>query len=266
LAQKLIIKCWWNWLKAAANATILDVSKHVKKTDPKSEINFVGIHNRRTDHLVFISFATYWQKDRPFYNLKIKLYFLWKGLDFLLPRIISWCNVACSPGIHAKNWKNKTHQAEIFSRCHGLLQVEFIFRRSICYFFLQFIFDFCKITINKKQSWFEIFHWKLSWRFIFLFIFFFRDEYENVAFLYVSDDMEWGRKNLKNKHGDLVKGSFINDVTLIRRCVHYRGSMLSIMHDAIYWRSPTKQLIYLYKHFYQLFKFCELFKSTGSWF
>ena len=26
---------------------------------------------------------------------------------------------------------------------------------------------------------------------------------EKIAFLFVSDDMEWGRKNLKNKHKDL---------------------------------------------------------------
>ena len=32
----------------------------------------------------------------------------------------------------------------------------------------------------------------------------FREEFENVAFMYVSDDMEWGRKNLKNdNNGDL---------------------------------------------------------------
>ena len=35
-----------------------------------------------------------------------------------------------------------------------------------------------------------------------------REEYENVAFLYVSDDMEWGRKNLKNTKGDLVSYVF----------------------------------------------------------
>lgn len=32
-----------------------------------------------------------------------------------------------------------------------------------------------------------------------------RDEYENVAFLYVSDDMTWGKKNIKNKKKDLVR-------------------------------------------------------------
>ena len=31
----------------------------------------------------------------------------------------------------------------------------------------------------------------------------FREEFDPVAFLYVSDDPEWGRKNLKNKHKDL---------------------------------------------------------------
>ena len=33
----------------------------------------------------------------------------------------------------------------------------------------------------------------------------FREEYENVAFLYVSDDMAWGKKNIKNKKKDLVR-------------------------------------------------------------
>ena len=32
---------------------------------------------------------------------------------------------------------------------------------------------------------------------------YFREEHENVIFLYVSDDMEWGKKNLKNKEKDL---------------------------------------------------------------
>ena len=33
----------------------------------------------------------------------------------------------------------------------------------------------------------------------------FREEYENVAFLYVSEDMAWGKKNIKNKKKDLVR-------------------------------------------------------------
>jgi hypothetical protein len=32
---------------------------------------------------------------------------------------------------------------------------------------------------------------------------YFREEYENVAFLYVSDDMKWGKSNIKNKKKDL---------------------------------------------------------------
>lgn len=32
---------------------------------------------------------------------------------------------------------------------------------------------------------------------------YFREEYNPVAFLYVSDDCQWGKKNLKNKHNDL---------------------------------------------------------------
>lgn len=36
---------------------------------------------------------------------------------------------------------------------------------------------------------------------------------DNVVFLYISDDMEWGRKNIKNKHGDLYfVGNGITDV------------------------------------------------------
>ena len=31
----------------------------------------------------------------------------------------------------------------------------------------------------------------------------FREEYDPVVFIYISDDMAWGRKNLKNKHKDL---------------------------------------------------------------
>ena len=33
----------------------------------------------------------------------------------------------------------------------------------------------------------------------------FRDKYKNVVFIFISDDMEWGRQNLgvRNKHGDL---------------------------------------------------------------
>ena len=52
-------------IQAAAEATILDVSKRVKKSDPKSEINFVGIHNRRTDHLVFISCTPFLTEIAP---------------------------------------------------------------------------------------------------------------------------------------------------------------------------------------------------------
>jgi hypothetical protein len=36
-------------------------------------------------------------------------------------------------------------------------------------------------------------------------MFAFRESYEDVAFLYVSDDMDWARKNLKDKHHDLVR-------------------------------------------------------------
>ena len=30
-----------------------------------------------------------------------------------------------------------------------------------------------------------------------------QESYDNVAFLYVSDDMAWGRKNIKDKENDL---------------------------------------------------------------
>jgi len=32
---------------------------------------------------------------------------------------------------------------------------------------------------------------------------YYREEYDNVVFLYVSDDMPWGRKNIKNDAGDI---------------------------------------------------------------
>ena len=32
---------------------------------------------------------------------------------------------------------------------------------------------------------------------------YFREEYDNVAFMYVSDDMEWGKENVKSEKGDL---------------------------------------------------------------
>jgi len=35
-------------------------------------------------------------------------------------------------------------------------------------------------------------------------VFYSREEYENVAFLFISDDMAWGKKNIKNKNKDLV--------------------------------------------------------------
>lgn len=32
---------------------------------------------------------------------------------------------------------------------------------------------------------------------------YFREEHEHPVFFYVSDDMEWGRKNVRDRHGDL---------------------------------------------------------------
>ncbi len=44
-------------------------------------------------------------------------------------------------------------------------------------------------------------------------MFAFRESYEDVAFLYVSDDMDWARKNLKDKHHDLVrKFNFVEQI------------------------------------------------------
>jgi hypothetical protein len=43
----------------------------------------------------------------------------------------------------------------------------------------------------------------------------FREDYDHPVFLYVSDDMEWGRENLANDHGDLFfVGNGIGDVDL----------------------------------------------------
>ena len=32
---------------------------------------------------------------------------------------------------------------------------------------------------------------------------YFREEYPNVVFLWVSDDMEWAKNQINNKHGDI---------------------------------------------------------------
>ena len=54
-------------IQAAADKTILDVSKLVKKSVPNSEITFVGIHNRRTDHLTFMQKAEKMKPVKPSY-------------------------------------------------------------------------------------------------------------------------------------------------------------------------------------------------------
>ena len=41
-------------IRDAADATLRDVASRVKKSDPRSDVTFVGIHNRRTDHLQFV--------------------------------------------------------------------------------------------------------------------------------------------------------------------------------------------------------------------
>ncbi|XP_059085006.1 galactoside 2-alpha-L-fucosyltransferase SEC1-like isoform X4 [Tigriopus californicus] len=58
---------------------------------------------------------------------------------------------------------------------------------------------------------------------------YFREEYEHVVFFFVSDDMEWGRKHIKNKHKDLYflgKGDTNSpdaigyDLALLASCNH----------------------------------------------
>jgi hypothetical protein len=41
-------------IQSAADATIADVAKRFKKTSQTSDVTFVGIHNRRTDHIDFV--------------------------------------------------------------------------------------------------------------------------------------------------------------------------------------------------------------------
>jgi hypothetical protein len=48
-------------------------------------------------------------------------------------------------------------------------------------------------------------------------MFAFRESYEDVAFLYVSDDMDWARKNLKDKHHDLVRKFYFVEQILFCR-------------------------------------------------
>ena len=40
-----------------------------------------------------------------------------------------------------------------------------------------------------------------------------RESYDNVAFLYVSDSMAWGRKNIKDKENDLY---FVGNVLIYK--------------------------------------------------
>lgn len=55
----------------------------------------------------------------------------------------------------------------------------------------------------------------------------FREDYDNVAFLFVSDDMPWGKKNIKDKNNDLFfvgKGESTVDLDI--------GTDLAIMANA----------------------------------
>ena len=50
-----------------------------------------------------------------------------------------------------------------------------------------------------------------------------RESYDNAAFLYVSDDMKWGRKNLKDKENDLYfagQEDAAYDFVLLCQCNH----------------------------------------------
>jgi hypothetical protein len=47
-----------------------------------------------------------------------------------------------------------------------------------------------------------------------------------VAFLYVSDDMEWGRKNLKNTNGDLVIKKQNNDFKKLKTSVDVYNQLM----------------------------------------
>jgi hypothetical protein len=40
-------------IQAAADLTVADISRHTEKSGPKHDVTYVGIHNRRTDHLEF---------------------------------------------------------------------------------------------------------------------------------------------------------------------------------------------------------------------
>ena len=41
---------------------------------------------------------------------------------------------------------------------------------------------------------------------------YFREEYPNVVFLWVSDDMEWAKNQINNKHGDIYFVGKLNQV------------------------------------------------------
>ena len=63
------------------------------------------------------------------------------------------------------------------------------------------ISDFAKQAFNEKPPKKSFFYAAMEH---------FREEYDPVAFLYVSDDPDWGKKNLKNKHKDLFFVGKIN--------------------------------------------------------
>ncbi len=46
---------------------------------------------------------------------------------------------------------------------------------------------------------------------------YFREDHDNVVFFYVSDDMDWGRNNIKNKRGDLF---FVGEKKKLTGCLY----------------------------------------------
>ena len=68
-------------IQAAADATVADVSRRVKKSESKKhDVTFVGIHNRRTDHLNFTMKTDRAKPIKPKYfreAMEYFRYYLW---------------------------------------------------------------------------------------------------------------------------------------------------------------------------------------------
>ena len=75
-----------------------------------------------------------------------------------------------------------------------------------------------------------------------------RESYDNVAFLYVSDDMKWGRKNLKDKENDLYfvgKEDASFDFALLCQCNHTIISRGAFTYWISLWTGMTRFLQFL---------------------